>query len=224
VKERSLHNPLRSETEVFRAVVVVGVAIALLVAVAAIAGSTAAAVLFFCLLAAGGWVLWHRSQGGEPVDAEVASAPDHAHHRVLVVANQTVGGAALLAEIAKRCAGRSAEVHVIAPALTNSQLEHWASDTDEAATSASERLNASVEAIRKLGVRATGDVGDQDPNVALQDGLRAFAADEVIISTHPRERSRWLEHGVVEKARATVPLPVTHVVVDLDAEAAVSAR
>ena len=75
-----------------------------------------------------------------------------------------------------------------------------------------------MAAIRDLGLDARGQVGDHDPNVALADGLREFGADEVIISTHPPDRSRWLEHGVVAKARAEVPLPVTHVVVDLEAE------
>jgi hypothetical protein len=40
----------------------------------------------------------------------------------------------------------------------------------------------------------------------------------VIISTHPPERSRWLERGVVERARRDVDLPITHVVTDLEAE------
>jgi hypothetical protein len=53
--------------------------------------------------------------------------------------------------------------------------------------------------------------------------LRAFPADELIISTHPPDRSKWLERGVVERARREVPLPVTHVVVDLEAEAERSA-
>ena len=39
-----------------------------------------------------------------------------------------------------------------------------------------------------------------------------------MISTHPPRRSRWLEHGVVERAREEIDLPITHVVVDLEAE------
>ena len=71
------------------------------------------------------------------------------------------------------------------------------------------------------GIVARGQVGDHhDPNVAIEDALREFAADEVVISTHPPERSRWLERGVVERAEREVPLPVTHVVVDLEAEQA----
>jgi hypothetical protein len=217
-----MHNPLRSETEVFRAVVVVGVGAAFVIGLTLIAGGTAGVILFTVLVLAGLAYLWRRSHGAELTSADVASAP-HDVHRILVVANQTVGGRALLDEIAKRCAGRPAEVRVICPALTSSQLQHWASDTDEAHATAGERLGVSLGAIRGLGIAASGEVGDHDPNIALEDGLRAFAADEVIISTHPADRSRWLEHGVVQKARETVPLPVTHVVVDLEAEATAEA-
>jgi hypothetical protein len=71
------------------------------------------------------------------------------------------------------------------------------------------------------GIVARGQVGDHhDPNVAIEDALREFAADEVVISTHPPERSKWLERGVVERAERDVPLPVTHVIVDLEAEQA----
>ena len=59
---------------------------------------------------------------------------------------------------------------------------------------------------------------------ALEDALRTFPADEVIISTHPPERSKWLERGVVDDARERVPLPITHVVVDLEAESGAATR
>ena len=77
-------------------------------------------------------------------------------------------------------------------------------------------------AMSAAGIAATGQVGDHhDPNAAIEDALATFAADEVVISTHPPERSRWLESGVVERARRDIPLPVTHVIVDLAADAGV---
>jgi GABA permease len=208
-----MRNPLRSETEVFRAVVVIGAGAAVVVVLTLIAGSTAGATLFFLLLAAGLWVLWQRARGGEESDGTEVSATPLDVFRLLVIANQTVGGRALLDEIAALCAGKQSEVLVVTPALTASQLQHWTSDVDEALAAAKERLEASVAAIRGLGLEARGVVGDQDPNVALADGLREFGADQVVISTHPPERSRWLEQGVVEKAREAVPAPVTHLVV-----------
>jgi hypothetical protein len=79
-------------------------------------------------------------------------------------------------------------------------------------------MELSLLAIQETGLRARGQVGESDPNVAIEDALREFPADEIIISTHPPDRSRWLEHGVVERARSEIELPVTHVVVDLAAE------
>ena len=69
-----------------------------------------------------------------------------------------------------------------------------------------------------VGVEARGEVGDGDPLQAIEDALRTFGADEIIISTHPEGRSNWLERGVVEHARERFPVPIMHVVVDLEAE------
>jgi hypothetical protein len=155
-----------------------------------------------------------------PRKAEVTVAGDQVF-RLLVVANETVGGQALLDEIKEACRGKRSEILVVVPALTASQLEHWASDVDGAIADAQRRLDASLAAMAEAGLRARGHVGDHhEPNASIEDALREFPADEVIISTHPPERSRWLEGGVVERARREVPLPVTHVVVDLDAQTA----
>ena len=213
-----MHNPLRSETDVFRAVLVIGVGAALVIAVTEVAGQTAGAIVLAVVVAAGAAVLWQRARGELPRRAEVTPSRDDVY-RVLVVANETVGGRALLDEIRESCRGRRSEILVVVPALTASQLEHWASDVDGAVADAKRRLDASLAAMRAAGLDARGHVGDHhEPSAAIEDALREFAADEVIISTHPPERSRWLEGGVVERARREVPLPVTHVVVDLDAE------
>jgi hypothetical protein len=139
-------------------------------------------------------------------------------HRVLVIANETVGARGLLNEIGRRSTGAS-EIRVIAPALVNSRLKFALADVDEARVKARDRLEKSLAALRRLGLQATGEVGDADPNLAIEDALRTFPADDVIISTHPPERSTWLENEVVERARRELNLPVTHVVVDLEAEA-----
>ena len=81
-----------------------------------------------------------------------------------------------------------------------------------------ERLQESLVRLRALGVNAEGEVGDADPLQAIEDALRTFGADEIIISTHPEGRSNWLERGVVDAARERFTPPVTHVVVDLAAE------
>jgi GABA permease len=65
---------------------------------------------------------------------------------------------------------------------------------------------------REQGLEVVGAVGDANPLLAIEDELRRFGADELIISTYPPDRSRWLEAGVVDRARAELDMPVTHVV------------
>jgi hypothetical protein len=216
-----MHNPLRSETDAFRFVMTIGAGAAAVIALSLLAGPEFGVVLAAALIGVGVGAAWRTSRGTERPKAEIARGGGELH-RVLVVANETVGGRALLSEIEYRCRGRDSEILVVTPALT-SAVKHWLSDVDDAIESAEQRRADSVGTIGSLGLRARGEVGDSDPNVAIEDALRTFPADEVIISTHPQHRSRWLERGVVERARSDVDLPVTHVVVDLEAEAAARA-
>jgi hypothetical protein len=101
----------------------------------------------------------------------------------------------------------------------NSQVRHWASDEDGARAAAQKRLDASLARLRGLGIQAEGEVGDGDPLQAIEDALRTFGADEIVISTHPEGRSNWLERNVVGSARERFDVPITHVVVDLEATA-----
>jgi hypothetical protein len=214
-----MHNPLRSEREVFRAVVIVAIALGAVIALTLLTRPAVGAALLAAEIGLGIGLLWRGAQGTIPRQAEVAHRDDTTY-RVLVLANETVGGQALLAEIQNRCKGRNSEILIVVPALTSTPLEHWASDVDRALDEARERLDTSLGAMESVGLRARGHVGDHhEPNASLEDALRDFPADEVVISTHPPQRSRWLERGVVARARDEVPLPITHVVVDLEAEA-----
>jgi hypothetical protein len=156
--------------------------------------------------------------GGTRAQSEPGDRVDERELRLLVVANETVAGEALLDEIAKRVRERSIEVFVVAPALVESSVKRAFGDVDEARERADERLQRSLDAISRLGIKPNGRVGEADPNLAIEDALRMFDADEIIISTHPPERSSWLEQGVVERAREQFEQPITHVVVDLEAE------
>jgi len=214
-----MHNPLRSEADAFRMAMTVGAGAAAVIALSLLAGPEFGVVLAAALIGVGIGSAWRASRGSEPHKAEIARGDGRAH-RILVVANETVGGGALLAEIRNRSKGRDTEILVVTPALVGSAVKAWVSDVDDAIEAARRRQADSVRAIEALGLRARGEVGDSDPNVAMEDALREFGADEVIISTHPPDRSRWLERGVVDRARDEVELPITHVIVDLDAEAA----
>jgi len=134
-----------------------------------------------------------------------------------VIANETVGGQTLRSAILEKSLDVREEVLVVTPAL-NSPLKHWVSDEDGARAAAQERLDASLVQLAAAGVEARGEVGDGDPIQAMEDALRTFGADEIIISTHPPGRSNWLERSVVERARERFAVPITHIVVDLEAE------
>jgi hypothetical protein len=135
--------------------------------------------------------------------------------RILVIANETCAGRGVVDEVRYR-AGDGAEVVVVAPALAKSRLEHWlSSDAERRRGEATARLEESVRAFEAAGMNARGTLGDADPLQALDDALRVFDPDEVVISTHPPARSNWLERQVVRKARERYPMPITHVVVDL---------
>jgi len=138
--------------------------------------------------------------------------------RVLVVANETVGGRELLDAVRER-AVPGAAVLVVAPAL-NSRVRTWASDEDHARHEAQRRLDDSLERLQEVGVQARGEIGDGDPVQAIEDALRSFPADEIVLSTHPPGRSNWLERGVVGAVRDRFDVPVTHVVVDLEGQTA----
>ncbi|HXS47051.1 MAG TPA: hypothetical protein VN756_06280 [Solirubrobacterales bacterium] len=174
-------------------------------------------VLAAALIGFGAGIAYRGSRGSLPRSVALTRGGD-GKHRLLVVANETVGGEALLEAIRSRCSNRNCEILVVTPALAGSRASHWASDIDEAIELARQRMELSLIAIGDLGLKARGEIGDSDPNVAIEDALRVFPADEIVISTHPPHRSRWLEHGVVERARREVDLPITHVVVDLATE------
>jgi hypothetical protein len=136
---------------------------------------------------------------------------------VLVVANETVGGRELLELVRARATGGSADVRVVCPAL-NSRVRTWTSDEDGAREAAQQRLEASLARLSSAGVQADGAIGDGDPVQAIEDALREFPADELILSTHPPGRSNWLEHGVVTSVGERFDVPLTHVVVDLESQ------
>jgi hypothetical protein len=141
-----LRNPLRSEADAFRFVCLTIGYFALIVIGSLISSWVGLAV--FIVLTVG--VLWSILRSGRP-QLPVRQAPAESplgEHRILVVANETVGGAELLEEIRSRSTGPQARVLVVCPAL-NSPLKHWASDE------APQRRRGSTRAWRRCEPRAS---------------------------------------------------------------------
>jgi GABA permease len=209
-----MRNPIRSEADAFRFVWVT-IGYFGLIVIGSLIDRWVGLAVFVVLTAAVSARVLRRRGVDLPVRQTPAASPA-GEHRILVVANETVGGNELLSEIRNRSAGAHTRVLVVCPAL-NSPVRHWASDEDGARESAQARLDTSLTSLRAAGLEVSGEIGDADPIQAIEDAVRTFRPDELIVSTHPPGRSHWLERGVVEKARTRFDVPLVHVVVDLDA-------
>jgi hypothetical protein len=118
-----------------------------------------------------------RAKPQKPV--EVADSGD-AGHRVLVVAlaEPTPGAAQRVAELA----GSAADVRLVVP-VASRRLDRWLSAEDDARHEAEAELARSAGALVAAGLPVSGSVGDANPTQALEDELRDFPADEVILLT-----------------------------------------
>jgi len=209
-------NPLRSEAEAFRFLIASIGYFAAIVIASLVGGRWVGLGVFVALTAVViGW--WLRARREERPRQTVPRPHAAGEHRILVIANETVGGQTLRSMILERSLDVREEVLVVTPAL-NTPLRTWTSDEDDARAAAQDRLDTSLAKLAEAGVQARGEVGDGDPLQAIEDALRTFGADEIIISTHPEGRSNWLERGVVAKARERFAVTITHVVVDLERE------
>jgi hypothetical protein len=215
-----MRNPVRSETDAFH----IAVGCAALIAASLALGSLLAPLVGVALLVGAviGAILWELATKDpdrrRPLREAASEAPRSAGTttaRVLVVANRTLHGAELRAELHRRAATGS-ELHIVAPILC-SRLHYIASDVDRELDEARDRLITALAWARAEGIAVTGKVGDPSAALgAIEDELRQYGADEVIISTYPRGKSNWLETGIVDRLRDELDVPVTHVVVQPD--------
>jgi hypothetical protein len=139
---------------------------------------------------------------------------------VLVVANETVVGRALIEAVKEKAAGGDVElVTVLAPVNTPRVGYVVYEDTRRAA--AGRRLDRTLAALREAGIPAHGLVVESDPEDAVRDafGMLEPKPTDVILSTHPVEKSGWMRKNVVDRVRkAAGAVPVEHVVVEVEAE------
>jgi GABA permease len=132
--------------------------------------------------------------------------------RVLVVANETVQGDALLTELRRLHDEHAARYFVCVPAhpLHSGQGAVWAPDT--AVTAAEHRLETTLEILRGEGLEVDGAIGDYRPLHAMDQAVAEYRPDLIVISTHPEERSAWMRQDIIEQARRRYSVPVRHVV------------
>jgi hypothetical protein len=209
-----MESPFRSEAAAFR-FLLISIGAAALIVVASWLNPWLGFAVFLALTGAAVWI-YTRQRGPAPPKEQVHPDGPPDERRVLVVANETVGGEELMDALGEIALAGQARFHVRAPAL-NSRLKTWTSDEDPARAAAQQRLDSTLRRLRDIGIEADGEIGDVDPLVAVQDAVRTFRPTEMVVSTHPEGRSNWLERGVVAALRDRYDIPVTHVVVDLEA-------
>jgi len=137
--------------------------------------------------------------------------------QIVVIANETVVSRALVELIEEHAKTGDVNVTVVAPVHQPQQGYVVYYDTRRAA--ARRRLDKTLALLREHGVHADGVVVEGEPVPALRDAINQLDPDEIIVSTHPQQKSGWLRRNAVEQMRRVAgDLPFQHVVVDLNEE------
>ena len=131
--------------------------------------------------------------------------------KLLVVTPEPVDAAFVRETLGEDVSG--AEVLVISPATHASPLAFWVSDPDEAIAEADAAQEETVERLEEAGVDAAGDTGESEPAVALQDALATFAADRIVVFSHPEGDRDYREDEGLADAEARFGVPVTHALI-----------
>ena len=181
-----MRNPLRSEAEAYRflGVVIVGAGVIIAGAYINTWVGVAAAVIVF--VGIGWWLMHEPVPGAADPPPIVTSGTPPGTHRVLVVAppgTETV------------TVPDGAEILVVVPALSSTR-EALTGAVDDRREDA-ETTAATLES-RLQGARV--EVGADDPALAVEDALRVFGADEVLVAG---------DDGMLESIRERVALPVS---------------
>ena len=138
---------------------------------------------------------------------------------VLVVANETVSGGKLIEAIERHKGSGDLRVTVVAPVTQPQHGYVVYQDTRRAA--AGRRLDRTLSLLREGGIPAHGLVVETDPVTAVKDALAQLepGVDEILVATHPQQKSGWLRKNVVDRIKdAADGRPVEHVVVDVSGE------
>jgi hypothetical protein len=132
---------------------------------------------------------------------------------ILVLANETIGGQALLDALLERHQQGDAKFFIVVP---QSRPRYGNVIYDEAVRdSAQVRVDLALEFAHQQGMDAAGEVGDADPFTAAMDAVDEHRIDEIFLSTHPRTSSGWLRRDLPERIESGTGKPVRHIVVDI---------
>ena len=146
-----------------------------------------------------------RAAGDVPVEHVVAEPGEgDGPENVLVIANETVVGDALLDRIRERAARGNASFLIISPQSDPTQSHH---------PEAERRLRRALSELRAAGIDAHGQVAHPDPYAAAMQAVEDERVDEIIVSTFEPTVSDWLRRDLVQRLQNDSNLPVDHIVI-----------
>ncbi len=150
---------------------------------------------------------------------------------MLVVANQTIGGADLEAAVRERLASDASSRFLLlvpVPPTPPSAIAVGLAAAESASTAvidlpdprevARDRLTCGIEWLARLGADASGTVVDGDPVDAVEAAVGERSIDEIIVSTLPSRISRWLRQDLPSRIERRVAVPVSVVTARADDE------
>ncbi len=137
---------------------------------------------------------------------------------ILVIANQTIGGATLLDTLKAKVDAADGDARVVL-AVPRVPPRHGNIIYEDAVFEAAQvRVDLARRSLREAGISAIGEVGDPDPFSATMDAIGEHDPDEIIVSTLPAQSSGWLRRDLIDRIRDESGLPVEHIVLDLNTE------
>lgn len=169
-----------------------------------VSGNLGALVVIVFVAGALAYFMFGRDRRG----AVEVLASDDGVHRILVMAHEGLGSDTLIELLDKQQPDGETVVHIVVPAL-GGRLKRLASDIDDETQAATEDLTRLVREMNAQGRTVEGAVGDSDPRLALEDALRHFPADEVVVVNPEKDDMDSLERSGTQRAVEDVDLPVT---------------
>jgi hypothetical protein len=209
--------PFKTETDAFRVAMALGLLVATAVLVGLVTSRAYGVVWFAAGIAAGATFELAGREGDRSTLREAAHAP-HPHgatgdeRHILVVASVPLSGHDLSEELSVAAGGARIRLDVLAP-IHASRSHHLAGDLEQERAEAQARLQASLDWAVAHGFSASGQVGDADPLLAVEDELRDFGADEVVVAVHAEERASWLASRMLGYLQRELDLPVREIIV-----------
>lgn len=117
----------------------------------------------------------------------------------LVVATQTVNAPDLVARLIELHREKPHRFTFISPRSGDVSREE-----------ACDRLAATLAALYREEIDATGQPMSPEPFAAVSNAILRYRVDDILVSTFAGKRSKWIEEGLIERVQAITDKPVEH--------------